>query len=80
MKSLLAGVAVGALALVGCTSTTQDLEGIEAVEPDKIVVVQNADQFPNVSIICIDGIALATNTRATDSMVQLSAERWCADT
>ena len=57
---------VCALALIGvaaCSTTLQDIEGIEASRPDKLEFYQSVDGYPNVGRICIDGVALLQTTR-----------------
>jgi hypothetical protein len=56
-------VALTALALTGCTSTLQDIEGVHAQKPDKVEVYQHINRFPNLSLICVHGVAFITTTR-----------------
>jgi hypothetical protein len=55
-----------ALALAGCSDQLGDRGGEEGAEPDKISdvdyieVFRNADNFPNVAMVCVRGIAFAT--------------------
>lgn len=60
-KALLGFAAIGVLA--GCTSTLQDMEGVDASPPDAFRVWQSADQFPNLARTCIDGVAFLLTTR-----------------
>lgn len=62
-KLIIAGLVAAAALTVGCTSTLQDLEGVEATPPDAYEVFQSPDQFPNVARVCIDGVAFVTTTR-----------------
>jgi hypothetical protein len=55
--------AVAGIALTGCTSTLQDLEGIEATPPDSYEVFQSPDLFPNIARVCVDGVAFVATTR-----------------
>ncbi|WP_344405015.1 hypothetical protein [Dactylosporangium fulvum] len=54
------------LALAGCSDQLGDRGGKEGAAPDKISdvdyveVYRNADNFPNVALVCIRGIAFAT--------------------
>ena len=54
---------VGIVAAVGCTSTLQDLENVDAVPPDSYEVFQSPDLFPNIARVCIDGVAFVATTR-----------------
>ena len=63
MVKKIAVLGIIALSLTGCTSTLQDLEGIQAQHPDKIEVFQNADLFPNIELFCIHGVAYLITTR-----------------
>jgi hypothetical protein len=63
------GVAVAAaLVLTGCSAQLGDRGGQEGAPPDKIgdvdyvEVFRNADQFPNIARVCVEGIAFATTS------------------
>ena len=78
MKRLIVAVLVS-LALAGCTTTLQDVEGITAEVPDTVRVFMNADQFPNLNIVCITGdngyqVGLLNTTRDYQQAVELSAQ------
>lgn len=51
------------LLLAASCEATRDLEGVDAVDPDSAIIIRNADQFPNVSILCVDGTGIFTTTR-----------------
>jgi hypothetical protein len=59
-------VITAALALAGCSDQLGDRGGKEGAEPDKISdvdyieVFRNAEDFPNVAMVCVRGIAFAT--------------------
>ena len=72
MRRYRVAAAALALALAGCTTTLQDLEGIQAETPDRVRVFLNADQFPNVNVVCIDGVGFVTTTRDYQQMTELS--------
>lgn len=66
--AVLVAVAGAALALGGCSDQLGDRGGEAGSPPDKILdvdyveVFRNADGFPNVSRVCVDGIAFATSS------------------
>lgn len=52
LTTRLVAIVILLLLLAGCTSTLQDLEGVQAQEPHAVRVYQNADMFPNVEYFC----------------------------
>jgi hypothetical protein len=57
-------VLAAALTLTGCgNEKTKDVTGVTAQKPDKIAQYENVDQYPNVVVLCIHGVAFATTTR-----------------
>lgn len=80
MRYLIA--AILAVSAVGCSSTLQDLEGIDAEAPDKIEFYQSVDKYPNVGRLCIDGVAFLTTTREYGDAINRIPEwdDWCGDT
>ncbi|GAA1573653.1 hypothetical protein GCM10009827_114450 [Dactylosporangium maewongense] len=74
MKRLALAAAL-VLALAGCSEQLGDRGGKEGAPPDKISdvdyieVFRNADNFPNVAMVCVRGIAFA----ATASREGMSA-------
>lgn len=64
----LVAAAAGALVLGGCSDQLGDRGGEDGAPPDKILdvdyieVFRNADGFPNVSRVCIEGVAFATSS------------------
>lgn len=72
--------ALAAAALSGCdtTSNNADLKGVEYRKPDKIEGYQNVDGQPNVTRLCIDGVAFLTNSREQDSVLRVPEwDAWC---
>ncbi|GAA4258390.1 hypothetical protein [Dactylosporangium darangshiense] len=67
LKVVAAVVAVAvAVALGGCSSddaNAHDLKGVPWKTPDKIEVYANVDGHPNITRVCIDGVAFATTSR-----------------
>lgn len=61
----IAGIlAAGALSLnLACSSQLNDQGGIGQVSPDYAVTILNADNFPNITLMCFKGVAFATDTR-----------------
>lgn len=72
------------LSLTGCSDQLGDRGGREGAAPDKISdvdyieVYRNADNFPNVARLCIDGIAFATTAsrEGTSSPALLRVPEW----
>jgi hypothetical protein len=64
------GAAVIAVATIaGCTQPQlDDLKGVNPVYPDYAVDIMNVDSFPNVTLLCYDGVAMLTTTRDYDSL------------
>lgn len=82
MKKLLLIPAVailGGLALVGCQgSNTRDLEGVPFKEPDKIEVYVNVDGNPNITRLCIGGVAFGTTSRDYGNVFRVEQwDSWC---
>ncbi|MGI5241490.1 hypothetical protein [Dactylosporangium sp. CA-139066] len=54
------------LALAACSSddaNSHDIKGVAWKNPDKIEVYANVDGHPNITRVCIDGVAFATTSR-----------------
>lgn len=68
MNKIVIAVIGVTFAAVGCTSTLQDLEGVDAIPPDEIQVYQAPDLFPNVAKVCINGKGFALTTREHDAL------------
>ena len=62
-----------ALAASGCQEAYQDLEGLDVIDPDRAIIVRNADQFPNLSVLCFEGTAVITTTREAAPVVDQSS-------
>lgn len=76
-------VFVGATALLGgCSDHTEiDMRDVEHTVPDKLRYVENADGFPDVTALCINGVGFAT-TSEDDTMYRVEAwdstvQGWC---
>ena len=83
MKRLIAAAALS-LALAGCTTTLQDLEGVEAEHPQTVRVFMNADGFPNVNVVCVEAegrlIGMLNTTRdyqRTHVLSDADSEAFC---
>lgn len=68
-------VGIGSLASCGETSWTggggfKDLEGISPQDPTDVRLYNNADGYPNIVILCTDGVAWATTTRDAQAAIQ----------
>lgn len=66
-------IAVAALvALTGCANQTiRDLEDVPVEEPDSARIIVNVDQYPNIAIMCVDGVAFVTTTRELDGILRV---------
>lgn len=80
MKRLVVA-AVAVLALTGCAKQqVRDLEGVPVEEPDKVALITNVDQYPNLVAMCIKGVGFVSTTRDYTSLQEspgLTAG-WCA--
>jgi aspartokinase len=79
MKRVLVAVALIAV-LAGCDSSNnfRDVEGVASRDPDKVEVYNNVDRNPNVTMICIHGVAFVTTTRDYDSILRVrELDRQC---
>jgi len=65
------GLVVASVLLAGCSSTLQDLENVDAKHADKTEIFQAPDQFPNLALQCIHGVAIVTNTRDYNSVMRV---------
>lgn len=66
--------------LPGSSQQLRDLENVPATEPEKVRLVVNVNDYPNVVLMCIEGVGYITTTRA-DRPIQESpglTEKWCA--
>jgi hypothetical protein len=79
MKRVLVAVAlIAALAGCGSSNNFRDIEGVASRDPDKVEVYNNVDQNPNVTMICIHGVAFVTTTRDYDSIMRVpELDRQC---
>ena len=68
MKKLLAVAAV-AIAVTACSPQFDDLEGVEAQDPDNVILLRNIDGYPNINIVCLNGDALIMRSTGYDDMM-----------
>jgi hypothetical protein len=55
---------ITAVTVAGCGQPQlDDLKGVNPVYPDYAVDIMNVDSFPNVTLLCYDGVAMLTTTR-----------------
>jgi hypothetical protein len=52
----------------------KDLEHVNPQDPDKAILINNVDGFPNITIVCVGGVALVTTTREAAGALQHFAE------
>lgn len=65
--------------LAGCQGeNTRDLGGVHYRAPDKIEGFLNVDGQPNVTRMCIDGVAFLTSSRDYNSVMRIPEwDSWC---
>ena len=66
--------------LPGSAQQLRDLKNVPITEPDKARLVVNVDTYPNLVILCVEGVGFVTTTR-NDRPLQESpglTEKWCA--
>ena len=75
-SAVLTTVAAGLL-LAGCSNqTVRDLEDVPVRDPDKVEIIVNVDGFPNITRLCIDGVAFATTTRDASAAAAFRVPEW----
>lgn len=70
----MAAAAASAAALIvvaGCSNQLNDQGGIKQASPDYSLTYLNADSYPNVTMLCIDGVGFATTTRDYTALVKV---------
>ncbi len=82
MKKIVAVVAAGfaVVSLSACSgANSRDLKGTTFVDPQKIETTINIDKNPNLTRICIDGVAFLTTSREYGDGVTRVPEwdAWC---
>jgi hypothetical protein len=75
-KVVIGGIGVlGLLVLGACGSDNfRDVEGVKSQEPERVEVYSNVNGHPNITRVCIDGVAFATTTRDHTSIMRV--EEW----
>lgn len=71
MRKVFLGLLAAGILATGCTSTLQDLEGVQATPPDTYEVFQSPDAFPNIARICVDGVAFVSSTREYQQITRI---------
>lgn len=72
-----AGTALVILLLTGCSKQLGDRGGDEGAAPDRIAdvdyveVFRNADNFPNVARICVEGLAFASTSSSDPGLLRI---------
>lgn len=71
-----AAVAAGLFVLTGCgqapwQDSLRDLENVPVKDPDDATLYNNVDRYPNISRLCIDGVAFATTTREWEPVLRV---------
>lgn len=68
------GIAAIALGLIGtaCTSSNnfRDVRGVASHDADKYYVFNNVDKNPNITVVCIRGVAFVTTTRDYNAIMR----------
>ena len=72
------GICVAAVG-AGCQgANSRDLEGVPFKDPDKVEVYINVDGNPNITRLCIDGVAFGTTSRDYGNVFREPGwDRWC---
>lgn len=77
--------AVLTVLVTGCSEQLGDRGGDEGAPPDRIAdvdhveVFRNADKFPNVARICVEGLAFASTSSSDPGLVRVPEwDRECA--
>lgn len=71
-RRVLAAVAAAAgLVLVAGCAQQYDVEDVPFEVPDEITIYGNVDQHPNITRVCIEGIAFATTTRDYNAVTRV---------
>lgn len=68
-------------AIAGCSGTPQldDLRNTGVLYPNYAVTYMNVDSFPNVTELCINGVAFATTTRDYNAILRIPQwDAFCA--
>jgi hypothetical protein len=75
----LVGIAAAGI-VAGCTSPQlNDLRNSPSVYPNYSTTYVNVDGFPNVTELCINGVAFATTTRDLNSIMRIPEwDAFCA--
>lgn len=75
---VVAGLVVGLGVAGGCRDNFKDLESVKYRDPDKVEGYNNVDRNPNLTRLCIDGVAFMTTTRDYDSVLRVPEwDSWC---
>jgi hypothetical protein len=66
--AVLVGALLFALPLAGCGNNAgRDVENIPSLDADAYRLINNANHYPNLLVVCYAGIAFVTTTRSTTS-------------
>lgn len=69
------GSAIATLAMVtSCGAgnpSTDDLKGVSPSYPNYAAVFMNVDGFPNIAMVCIQGVGFETNSRQYNSVTEV---------
>lgn len=67
--AVVSALVIGGVSLTACGSNNKrDLNNINSLNPDYAEIYNNTDSYPNISLICIRGVAFATTTREYNSI------------
>lgn len=67
--------------LPGSSQQLRDLENVPPTEPEKVRLVVNVNDYPNIVLMCVEGVGFITTTRDGQSALQESpglTAKWCA--
>lgn len=59
------------LVLAGCSNQLKDQGDIQQASPDYAVTIMNADDYPNMTLVCFKGVGFMTTTRDLNAAVEV---------
>lgn len=77
-KILITALLAAVVLLAGCSAEGQDRKGSSGSDADRVVdvdkaeVYRNIDNFPNIELVCANGVAFAATRSQNDSSDHIS--------
>lgn len=75
VTAIAAAAAIAAALLAGCGNQLNDQGGVPQRQADYELTYLNVDNFPNITMLCIDGAGFATTTRDAAGAI-LAVPEW----